>query len=163
LKPGGSLGLIWNIENYNSPLSWSAKTSWEESLKSLTWSFSDDQARFRNLRWKEVFESPTSSNGILTTPLQTLKATFNTSEESDGTPLFSLPLGEEKVEWTVSLSVEKLWERYCTLSQVAIALQGNEGPSIRRRFDEAIEGAARNEKDELEIHGTTVLYWTSRV
>ena len=33
--------------------------------------------------------------------------------------LFSLPLGEEKVKWTVWLDKEELWKRFSTLSHVA--------------------------------------------
>jgi hypothetical protein len=39
--------------------------------------------------------------------------------------LFSMPLGEEREEWTVWLTREKLWERYRTLGQVAV-LEGEE-------------------------------------
>lgn len=40
-------------------------------------------------------------------------------------PLFSLPLGEESVPFAVSMSKEKVWERYSTLSQIA-NLEGQE-------------------------------------
>jgi hypothetical protein len=35
-------------------------------------------------------------------------------------PLFSLPLGNEAVKWTVWLSKEKIWKRFSTLSQIAV-------------------------------------------
>ena len=40
-------------------------------------------------------------------------------------PLFSMPLGEKREEWTVGLSREGVWERYRTLGQVAV-LEGGE-------------------------------------
>lgn len=39
-------------------------------------------------------------------------------------PLFSLPLGEEEIKWTVWLSRENIWKRFRTLGQVAV-LDGN--------------------------------------
>ena len=35
-------------------------------------------------------------------------------------PLFSLPLGEDEVKWTVRLSKENIWKRFSTLSQIAV-------------------------------------------
>lgn len=40
-------------------------------------------------------------------------------------PLFSMPLGENREEWTVGLTREGVWERYRTLGQVAV-LEGEE-------------------------------------
>ena len=39
--------------------------------------------------------------------------------------LFALPLGEREVEWEIKLSKERAWERFATLSQVAV-LEGEE-------------------------------------
>lgn len=40
-------------------------------------------------------------------------------------PLFSLPLGEEAVKWTVWLSKENIWKRFSTLSQIAVLEGGS--------------------------------------
>jgi hypothetical protein len=47
-------------------------------------------------------------------------------------PLFSMPLGEEREEWTVWVAREGLWERYRTLGQVAV-LEG-EGLEVSNFF-----------------------------
>jgi hypothetical protein len=47
-------------------------------------------------------------------------------------PLFSLPLGEEEIKWTVWLSRENVWKRFRTLGQVAV-LEG-EALEVSRVF-----------------------------
>lgn len=89
----------------NAPKSWTPKTSWELKIKDITWAFDDDNPRFRHERWREVFEKQLAKN-----PLGT--AVTN--------PLFSLPLGEESVDFTTWLSEQAIWERYRTLSQLAV-------------------------------------------
>jgi SAM-dependent methyltransferase len=86
----------------NQPKSWTTKSSYEEKMKSIMWSFVDSHNRFRHERWRDVFEH----QGLLD-------------------PLFSLPLGEESTEWTVWLSKEAVWDRFSTLSQIAV-LEGQE-------------------------------------
>ena len=107
LQPHGALGLIWNIESYNSPASSKPPTTWEKTLQTHTLGFDDSQQRFRNEKWRDVF-----LNQVSHSPLKLLIA-------GDG-PLFSMPLGEEKEEWTVWVTREGLWERYRTLGQVAV-------------------------------------------
>ena len=114
----------------------------------------DGQARYRHLKWKEVFENQQDS-----TPLQALKDTL-----THHLPLFSLPLGEERTKWTVWLSDEAVWARYATLSQIA-NLEGEKLEDVKRTVFEALkgEGTERNEKGEVGIHGVTHFLWTSRV
>ncbi|KAK3061267.1 hypothetical protein LTR53_019834, partial [Teratosphaeriaceae sp. CCFEE 6253] len=69
LRPHGVLGMIWNIEDYNSPQTYDASTPWEGKLRDLTWTFSDDEPRFRHEKWRKVFEDQTKS-----TPLSLLVA-----------------------------------------------------------------------------------------
>ena len=62
LAPGGSLGLIWNIEDClfiaielllslliitqdNAPKSWPPTTEWESKMQDITWTFEDSQVR----------------------------------------------------------------------------------------------------------------------
>lgn len=81
-------------------------TKWEAKLNDFIWTFKDDTPRFRNCQWKGIFD-----NQIKSTPL-TITAFAS--------PLFSLPLGEDEVKWTVWLTKEKIWDRFSTLSQIAI-------------------------------------------
>jgi hypothetical protein len=81
-------------------------TKWEAKLNDFIWTFEDDAPRFRNAKWKAVFE-----NQIKPTPL-TITAFAS--------PLFSLPLGEDEVKWTVWLTKENIWKRFSTLSQIAV-------------------------------------------
>jgi len=79
-------------------------------------------------------------------------------------PKFSLPLGEENVKWTVWLSDEGVWDRYSTLSQIAV-LQGERREQVKRGLFQAIKGedVERNEKGEVAVHGITHIVWTSRI
>ncbi|KAF4634870.1 hypothetical protein G7Y89_g3230 [Cudoniella acicularis] len=110
----------------------------------------------RHGKWREVFEKQQD-----TTPFQTLKDTF-----TGNLPRFSLPLGEEDLEWTVFLSDEAIWDRYSTLSQIA-NLKGKDGrfEEIRKEVFEALKGedTERNDAGEVAIHGRTHLAWTSRI
>jgi hypothetical protein len=71
-------------------------------------------------------------------------------------------LGEQKISWTVWLTPQAVWERYRTLSQIAI-LEGSELERVKKEVFEAIEEAEKNEQGEVEIHGVTYLAWTTRV
>ena len=114
LRRHGALGLIWNIEHWNAPSSHTAATPWEQKVHSLLWSLKspDDSPRYRDEQWRKVFDEQ-----VKKTPLSLLVA--------DQDQLFALPLGETMVEWEVRLSREGAWERFATLSQVAV-LEGSE-------------------------------------
>jgi len=103
--------MIWNIEDWNAPRSHQATTTWEAKVQDLTWTFNDNQPRFRHEQWREVFEEQSKS-----TPLSLIKA---------GDQLFSLPLGEHLEPFETWLPKEKIWERYSTISHIAV-LQGEE-------------------------------------
>ncbi len=85
----------------NAPKAWPSTTDWEQKLKDIIASLEDGHPRFRHMAWKQVFEKQ-----LEVTPFQTLKDTF-----SQHLPTFSLPLGEEKVKWTVWLTDEAIWSR----------------------------------------------------
>ncbi|KAI5203098.1 putative 2-heptaprenyl-1,4-naphthoquinone methyltransferase [Aureobasidium subglaciale] len=150
LQPHGTLGLIWNIEDYNAPKSHPATTSWEQKLQDLIHTFDDSQPRFRHEKWRSVFDSQLSSNPFTIT--------------SSAEPLFSLPLAENVEEWSVWLSEDALWERLSTLSQIAV-LQGEEREKVKQVFEEALKGGdvERNEKGEVKLHGMTVAVWTTKI
>ncbi|KAI0483374.1 methyltransferase [Xylariaceae sp. FL0804] len=154
LRPGAVLGAIWNVEDYNKPQSWEATTTWEQKLNDFVLSLDDGQARFRHLKWKEVFENQTSGN-----PVQKIKNTL-----TEGLPWFSLPLGEQKVSWTVWLGEEALWSRFNTLSQIAV-MEGDEREAAVKLFKDVLKGddVERNEKGEIAVHGVTYFVWTDRI
>ncbi|CAD6585348.1 MAG: hypothetical protein ASARMPREDX12_001971 [Alectoria sarmentosa] len=122
LSPSGAFGMIWNIEDYNAPMSWKPTAEWEGKLKDITWSFGNEDVRFRHEQWRKVFETQ-------------LEITPFSIQAAD--PLFSLPLGENSVEFNQSLSPDAIWDRYHTLSQFAV-LEGQElaiamGPAPQKR------------------------------
>ncbi|KAI9171365.1 methyltransferase [Paramyrothecium foliicola] len=146
LKPGGKLAVIWNIENYNKPLHWQAETKWEQELNSLVHSMPTDGApRFRQFVWADVFK-----------------------QQAMDKPLFTAPLEDESVSWTVKLGREALWDRFNTLSQVAV-LQGEDRKAFRAQYDAILdEGEGEGEGDwteagEIVVHGITYFAWTTKL
>ncbi|KAL9606690.1 MAG: hypothetical protein Q9179_000130 [Wetmoreana sp. 5 TL-2023] len=149
LIPGGNFGMIWNVEDYNAPQSWQPRTTWEATLKEIMWSYDDDHPRFRHEKWRRVFDKQLSS-----TPF--------TIQAAD--PLFSLPLGEDSVEFTCWMRPEAIWNRYRSLSQIAV-LEGEELASVKEKVFAAMGApdAEKNRDGELPLHGRTVYAWTSSV
>ncbi|EDN98044.1 hypothetical protein SS1G_12901 [Sclerotinia sclerotiorum 1980 UF-70] len=129
-------------------------TKWEQVLKDIVESTEDGLPRFRNGKWKQVFEDQLDS-----TPLQTLKDTF-----MQDFPQFSLPLGEDHVEWTAWLSDEAIWNRFGTLSAITV-LEPEKKEQIKQKVLNSLKelDAERNEKGEVALHGKTYFFWTSRV
>ncbi|KAK9438933.1 Methyltransferase type 11 [Metarhizium brunneum] len=143
LKPGGRLGIIWNIEDYNQPANWTASTAWEKELKQLILALPPDGTnRFRDDKWRDVFER----------------------QARDPAPLFAVPIGQEKIPFTVWLTKELLWDRIQTLSQVAVLRDGDKD-AFRAKFDGIMSEGDQvwNEKEEVEFHGFTVYAWTRRI
>jgi ubiquinone/menaquinone biosynthesis C-methylase UbiE len=145
LAPGGRLGLLWNVESYNAPLSWASTQSWELVLRRWLFSHEDDALRFRHERWRDVFAcAPGSGSGSGT-----------------GTDGFFAGIEEGRVGWCAWLGDEEVWSRFATLSQVA-TLGGEE----RERVREAVLGAlraedtVRNEEGKVRVDGWTALCWT---
>lgn len=79
-------------------------------MKDVTWSFDDQNSRFRHEIWRRVFD-------------EQLESTPFTIQAVD--PLFSLPLGEGSSETLRWMTREAIWERYHTLSHIAV-LEGEE-------------------------------------
>ncbi|KAF2112373.1 methyltransferase [Lophiotrema nucula] len=156
LKPVGVLAMIWNAEDYNTPKNFDISTKWAGALRdhlfSLDDAIDDHEPRFRHDEWRKVFENQVSS-----TPLTAALVSGSNS-------LFSLPLGEDRVEWTVWLEKEALWSRVRTMSHVSV-LEGEQLQETRRVFDHALSGddVERNEQGQIAVHGTTVLAWTSKI
>ncbi|KAF6839920.1 putative SAM dependent methyltransferase [Colletotrichum plurivorum] len=158
LRPTAVLGMIWNIEDYNKPQHWKASTPWEQSLNELVFSLgSDGQPRFRDFVFKDVFDRQLDSN-----PLRAVAEVV--LEGGRKMPLFSVPVGEERVPFVVWLTPEALWNRLRTLSQVAV-LQGEQATAFKDSFDKILSGETveKNEKGEVALHGVTYFAWTSRL
>lgn len=139
-------------------------------MRDLIWTFDDDRPRFRHGKWRQVFDQQTKLTPILTT------------KSTD--PLFSLPIGEDHIPFTVWLSKEDLWKRWRTLSQIAI-LEGEAlkvgtvtipshvsqrrltktSQKNRAAFDEILSGddVEKNDDGFIAVHGNTVLAWTSKI
>jgi hypothetical protein len=78
--------------------------------------------------------------------------------------MFSVPLGERMVQWTVWLSEEALWRRLSTLSQVSV-LEGKEREQFEHRFREIVrmDDVEKNKKAEVALHGVTFHAWTKKL
>ncbi|PSR97509.1 methyltransferase domain-containing protein [Coniella lustricola] len=156
LKPGAVFGMIWNIDDYNKPKAWASSTRWAQHLNDWIHSLGtkDNDKRFRDMKWQEVFEKQLKTN-----PIQVLRDTV-----MGNMPRFSVPLGQDSVEWTHWLSEQALWNRIRTLSHVAM-LQGADKVEAERVFREAMamDDVVRNENAEVECHGRTYLAWSDRM
>ncbi|PGH18748.1 hypothetical protein AJ79_00161 [Helicocarpus griseus UAMH5409] len=146
LRPGGMLGLIWNIEDYNAPKSWQPTTAWERTVKAITWSLDsekDSDPRFRHEKWAAVFENQ-GQNGQ--------KQIFNS------------PMGQHSDKYKRRLSKQAIWERYHTLSQVA-NLKGDELESVCHQVFNALENdkEATDDKDEVELNWATYFVWMEAI
>ncbi|KAF4444353.1 2-heptaprenyl- -naphthoquinone [Fusarium austroafricanum] len=143
LKPGAKLGLIWNAEEYNRPVSWPASTEWGRELNELNFNEkADNESRFRHLLWREVLDRQAEAEK----------------------PFFSTPIETETIPWSVWLTPEALWDRFNTLSWNKLR-QGEDCRLFREKFDRIIKGgdAKYNEKGEIELHGCTFFVWISRL
>lgn len=175
IKPGGVLGMIWNIEDYNAPKDWET-SGYEQKMKELTWQFDDGVPRFRHEKWKNVFDDQLGGN-----PLSIIKATD---------PMFGLPIGEEKIPFETWLSKEDIWNRYFSLSQVSV-LKGEDldvstspcsnpqdstnfssgapANAIPQRVKKAVSDALNsddvkpNAEGKVAIHGNTVVAYTTKI
>lgn len=132
-----------------------ARSKWEQKLKDIVAELEDGHPRFRHMKWKEVFEKQQD-----TSPLQTLKDIVTHT-----LPQFSLPIGEESVEWKVFLSDEAVWDRYTTLSQISNLQGSDKFEEVRKRVFDSLKEAdvERNAAGEIAVHGRTYMAWTSRV
>jgi len=150
LQPHGTLGLVWNIEDYNAPRSQKPSTAWAQTMQDYIWAQDDDQPRFRHSKWRQVFDDQIKSS-----PLALIVA---------ADPLFALPLAEHVEHWEVWLPKERIWDRLTTLSQISI-LEGDEREKVHKLFLDAVNkpDVDTNDKGEVAVHGATYSYWTSKV
>ncbi|KAH8803484.1 methyltransferase [Xylogone sp. PMI_703] len=140
LKPSGTLGLIWNVDDWNTPNEWSCATAAGRAVKAVNESIEDGLARFRHMKWKDVFTS--------TTP-----------------HLFKHPLQENRdTKWTKYLSDEAIWKRLATVSAIQ-NLTSEKRDEVKRLVFDALKGdeVERNENGEVVLHGLTYFAWTQKV
>ncbi|KAF2684923.1 methyltransferase domain-containing protein [Lentithecium fluviatile CBS 122367] len=156
LKPGGVLGMVWNAEDYNTSRSYDTATEWSSKLRDYAFSLDDKvddhEPRFRHDQWRKVFENQLSSTPI-------------TAALVGGTnSLFSLPLGQDKVRWSIWLDQEALWNRLRTLSHFAV-LEGEGLKEAREVFEAALSEAdvQRNAEGQIKVDGATIMAWTSKI
>ncbi|SPN96934.1 uncharacterized protein DNG_00453 [Cephalotrichum gorgonifer] len=144
LKPDSSIGVIWNIEDYNKPASWPASTPWEQKLNDLIFGLKHDgNPRFRDEGWKAVF----------------LEQDVEGAER-----LFATPLVEKSFRWTVRLTDDAVWLRIKTLSQVAL-LEGEAKEDFERRLREILgsKEVERDEEGRVPLSGVTFYAVAKRV
>ncbi|KAF2185132.1 hypothetical protein K469DRAFT_726981 [Zopfia rhizophila CBS 207.26] len=72
---------------------------WESNFRDLTWTCDDGEPRYHHDLWRNVF-----GDQVKSTPVTAAIVGGNNA-------LFSLPLGEQEVTWTVWLQKEELWKR----------------------------------------------------
>ncbi|KAF2863503.1 S-adenosyl-L-methionine-dependent methyltransferase [Piedraia hortae CBS 480.64] len=149
LKPRGMLVLVWNIEDYNAARDHNAATPWESRVHQLTWSFDDNESRFRHEKWRQVFDDQLESS-----PLALVKGGKDV--------YFSLPLGEHVEPFETWMDKDRVWDRYSTLSHISV-LQGERREKTRREVMDALQDAKKNIKGEVAVHGNTYIVWTSKV
>ncbi|ODA78800.1 hypothetical protein RJ55_06184 [Drechmeria coniospora] len=140
LKPGGSLAMIWNVEDYNQPKNWTPSTRWEAGMKELVVSAPPDgPKRFRDGAWMDVFDRQSSA----------------------ARPLFTTPIGQDRVPFTVWRTKEALWDRLNTLSHIFV-LPDAEKAAFKAKFEQILKGGDGNwnDKQEVEFHGATAYAWT---
>ncbi|RFU24487.1 hypothetical protein B7463_g11849, partial [Scytalidium lignicola] len=142
IKPNALFGMIWNAEDYNAPQSWNPTTQWEQKLKDIIVTLEDGHSRFRHFQWNKVFER----------------------QQVDNHPLFSAPIEEHTVKWTVWLTDNSIWERLTTLSQIAV-LEESKTLKVKEAVLDILKGSdvERNENGEIALHGSTFIAWTTKV
>ncbi|KAL1996246.1 hypothetical protein VTN49DRAFT_298 [Thermomyces lanuginosus] len=139
LKPGGYLGMIWHVEDYNATRDETPSSHWELVVKDIIWNELDDSLpRFRHNVWRQVFTET-------------------------GQTLFKAPVQETSVDDNYYASRQQIWERLRTLSQFSI-LEGEKLIDVKSRIDEALarEDVEVDEKGNVLVRSKTHAAWTRR-
>lgn len=116
-------------------------------MRDLLHTFQDDTPRFREGKWKQVFDEQSRSD-----PLSLHFAN----------PIFGLPIGEGSVKYEHRLTLDAIWSRLRTLSQFAI-LEGEALGKVKKVFFDAAEAEQADEEGKIAVHGRTYFFWTSRI
>jgi len=141
MKPGAMLGMIWNIEDYGKPASWTATTKWEQKMNDASLALVDDTPQFKDETWRTVFE-----------------------EQPDRNLKFRRPLESEGVKFTGWMTADAMWARLKTHGQIAV-LKGAELDGAKQVLDDALAGddVEVNEKGEIAVHAQCFYAWTERL
>ncbi|KYK60001.1 2-heptaprenyl-1,4-naphthoquinone methyltransferase [Drechmeria coniospora] len=124
----------------NQPKNWTPSTRWEAGMKELVVSAPPDgPKRFRDGAWMDVFDRQSSA----------------------ARPLFTTPIGQDRVPFTVWRTKEALWDRLNTLSHIFV-LPDAEKAAFKAKFEQILKGGDGNwnDKQEVEFHGATAYAWT---
>lgn len=140
LKPNGGLGLIWNMEDYNSPRSLQVQTEWEEELREIIWALDDGQPRFKSEIWQSAFDNPAAEQ------------------------LFRLPLNLKTWRQTQTVDVAALENRifsYCMLQSAPSDIREWYRWRIRCILQRAME---QNQEGSggLQMRVSTIVAWTQK-
>ncbi|TQS33394.1 hypothetical protein Golomagni_06263 [Golovinomyces magnicellulatus] len=139
LQPNGSLGMIWNIEDFNQPREWEPSSPWEGKVKEMILSLDPTgPPRFRENKWWKIF--------------------------NEGQKYFSIPIGTQRTQATVWLSREALHSRLNTLSHIFILDEARKADFFKK-VDEALdgEGTEWNDKKEIAVHTSCFYAWTKKL
>ena len=88
----------------NSGRTWKSTTIWEDKLKEIIRLNDVEDARAGHKKWQDLFERPSKAPGYPKGAAQSL---------------FSVPVENSMILWTVWMSKNDIWNRYKTLSQIA--------------------------------------------
>lgn len=141
LRPKGTLGFIWNIEDYNQARDFACSTSWESSLRDLNWKYTTDSTpRYKDCRWRSIFDHE-----------HTLPTGF-------------VPLGEKLFRKQAWLPEKALWNRFCTLSNIA-NLDARDKSELKSQFDDILRNAdiSAENNSEFAVNFTCHVVWTARI
>ncbi|RVX67431.1 hypothetical protein B0A52_08784 [Exophiala mesophila] len=148
LQPTGVFGMIWNIDDYNAPLSWDIQPGWSHEMRRVVHTFHDDTLRFRDGQWRKVFDEQNRSDPL--------------SLQFSANPIFGLPIGEGHVAYEHRLSPDAVWARLSTLSQIAV-LRGEAFDKVKQTFYEAANVDEQDDQGRIAVRGRTVFFWTSKI
>lgn len=128
-------------------MSWDVHPGWAKTMRDIVHTFKDGTPRFREEKWKQVFDEQNRSNPL----------TLHFAN-----PIFGLPIGEGDVAYEQRLHKDAIWSRLRTLSQFAV-LEGEELERIKKTFFDAAEAEEQDEEGKIAVHGRTWYFFTSRI
>lgn len=149
LKPTAVLGMIWNIDDYNAPMSWNIHDGWETTMRDEMHKLDDGHPRFRDMQWQKVFDEQGASNPL-------------SLHASD--PLFGLPIGQELFDYCRLLTKDDCWKVLETHSMIA-NLNHIDTSTLESKFRKAIDSPSTktHANGKVEMHGKTLIAWASKI
>ena len=141
LKPNGGLGLIWNMEDYNSPRSLQVQTKWEKQLREVIWALDDGQPRFKSEIWQSAFDDAATEQ------------------------YFRLPLNIEtwgQIQMVDKAALENRILSYCMLQNATSDKREWYKRRIRCILQQAIEESQEGGSGRLQLRVSTIVAWTHK-